>query len=171
VSPQLLVEGVLNGAMIGLGAIGLTLTYSILRFANFAHGEFMTWGAYLALVAAGAIGAAIGGTEPLGMLTFGWPLIAGLAISMALTGALALLLDLLLFRRLRRHGTQIVLIIASFGASLALRSLLEFAFGPQPAYYSREIAMTIPLGSGVRATEDQLVVLGLAVALMGGCIC
>ena len=40
--------------MIGLGAIGVTLTYSILRFANFAHGEFIAWGAYFALAVAGA---------------------------------------------------------------------------------------------------------------------
>ena len=32
--------------MIGLGAIGLTLVYSILRFPNFAHGELIAWGAF-----------------------------------------------------------------------------------------------------------------------------
>ena len=37
------------GATIGLGAVGLTLTYSILGFANFAHGELITGGAYAAL--------------------------------------------------------------------------------------------------------------------------
>ena len=46
---QFLADGLLAGAMIGLGAIGVTLTYSILRFANFAHGEFIAWGAYAAL--------------------------------------------------------------------------------------------------------------------------
>ena len=53
---QFLVDGILVGALIGLGAIGVTLTYSILRFANFAHGEFMAWGAYATLFVAGAIG-------------------------------------------------------------------------------------------------------------------
>jgi energy-coupling factor transporter ATP-binding protein EcfA2 len=43
---QFLADGLLIGAMIGLGAIGVTLTYAILRFANFAHGEFVAWGAY-----------------------------------------------------------------------------------------------------------------------------
>ena len=43
---QFVADGLLVGAMIGLGAIGVTLTYSILRFANFAHGEFIAWGAY-----------------------------------------------------------------------------------------------------------------------------
>ncbi len=159
---QILVDGITSGAMIGLGAIGLTLTYGLLRFANFAHGEFATWGAYLALLVAGAIGPA----DPLGPLTFGWPLLAALAASMVLTALLAAALDGVLFRRLRRHGSAITLVIASFGASLALRSALEFGFGPQPWYYTRDIAMTVRLGPGMRATWDQLAVLGLAIVLM-----
>jgi len=41
VSLQFLLDGLLIGGLIGLGAIGVTLTYSILRFANFAQGEFI----------------------------------------------------------------------------------------------------------------------------------
>ena len=74
-SGQILVDGVLTGALLGLGAIGLTLTYAILRFANFAQGEFVTFGAYAALVAAPAFGVLLGG-DPIGGLTFGWRLVA-----------------------------------------------------------------------------------------------
>jgi branched-chain amino acid transport system permease protein len=161
---QILVDGVLSGALLGLGAIGLTLTYAILRFANFAQGEFVTAGAYVALVAAPAFGMALGGGD-IGQLTFGWPLVAALALAMLLTGGLAAALDWLLFARLRRHGTQIVMVIASFGASLALRSLIEFGFGAQPRYYSHDIAMGVRLGFGARATWDQMSVLALAAAL------
>ena len=41
-----LIDGMLLGAMLALGAVGLTLTYSILGFANFTHGDLITWGAY-----------------------------------------------------------------------------------------------------------------------------
>jgi branched-chain amino acid transport system permease protein len=164
---QILVDGVTNGAMIGLGAIGLTLTYSLLRFANFAHGEFITWGAYLALLLAGALGTVLGGA-PIGDLTFGWTLLAALALAMVLTGGLAVALDALLFRRLRRQGTEIALVIASFGASLALRSAVEFIFGLQPLYYSHDIAMAVRLAPGMQATEDQLVLFGVALVLMLG---
>jgi len=47
---QLFVNGIAVGSIIALAAIGLTLTYGILRLANFAHGDFMTLGAYLTLV-------------------------------------------------------------------------------------------------------------------------
>ena len=46
--------------------------------------------------------------------------------------------------------------MASFGAAMALRSLLEFVFTSQPAYFSRDIQIAIPLGLGVRVTPDQM---------------
>ena len=162
---QILVDGVTSGAMIALGAIGVTLTYGLLRFANFAHGEFATWGAYAAMVIAAALG---GAGQTFGDLTFGWPMVAALLGAVVLTALLAVALDWVLFRRLRRQGNAIVLVIASFGASLALRSALEFGFGPQPYYYTRDIAMTVRLGLGMRATWDQMLVLAAALALMAG---
>ena len=42
-----LVPGIVLGCIYALGAIGITLTFGILRFANFAHGEVMMTGAFL----------------------------------------------------------------------------------------------------------------------------
>jgi len=168
---QLVADGVVVGSVIALGAIGVTLTYSILRFANFAHGEFLTWGAYLAWLALVAITAAAGPMQPIGPFSFGWPLVAALLVAAALNAGLALLLDAVLFRRLRRTGTTITLIIASFGAALVLRNLLLFVFGAVPEYYSREIQVAIRLVprdvlGGLRVTPDQLFVLGLTLATL-----
>ncbi|MGK7887361.1 MAG: branched-chain amino acid ABC transporter permease, partial [Crocosphaera sp.] len=44
---QNLFNGLAIGSVIALAAVGLTLTYGILRLSNFAHGDFMTLGAYL----------------------------------------------------------------------------------------------------------------------------
>jgi branched-chain amino acid transport system permease protein len=163
---QPLADGLILGSIIGLGAIGVTLTYSILRFANFAHGEYLTFGAYLTLTALGFFAAF--DAPPFGPLSFGWPLLAALLAGGALTAALALALDWALFARLGRHGTSIVLVIASFGAALALRNLLFFAYGGMPEYYSREIQIAIALVpratmGGLRVTPDQIFVLGLTV--------
>lgn len=166
-TPQVLVDGVVAGATIGLGAIGVTLTYSILRFANFAHGEFMSWGAYAALVAGGALATIAGGAgSALGPFSFGWTMLVALPLAMLFTGALALSLDWLLFRRLRRHGEAIVAIMASFGASLALRSLLEAIFTSRPAYYSRMLQIAKPLGAGLKATPNQLALIGATLLLV-----
>jgi branched-chain amino acid transport system permease protein len=164
------VDGLLLGSVLALGAVGLTLTYSILGFANFTHGDLITWGAYFVLSLVVAWTASGGsGLGRMGSLSFGWPFLGMLAVSMLLTGALGIVLDRLLFRPLRRQGTQIVLVIASFGASLALRYGLAFAYGPEPAYYTRTIQIATPVVPGlplVRATPDQLFVLGLTTGLV-----
>ena len=170
---QLVADGFVIGSVIALGAIGVTLVYSILQFANFAHGEFLTWGAYLAFTAMLGIVAATGPTTPLGPFSFGWPLLASLVIAAMGTAALALGLDRVLFRRLRRRGSAITLIMASFGAALVLRNLLQFIYGAIPEYYSREIQIALRLVprevmGGLRITPDQLFVLGLtAVTVVG----
>src|SRR5262249_32278367 len=145
------------------------LTYSILGFANFVHGEFIAWGAYTCLVMAGLIGLGFGvELTPLGPFSVGWVILIAGVVAMAFTGLLALALDFLLFRRLRGHGKAIVMVMASFGASMALRSLLEFLFSSEPAYFSREIQIAIPIGFGIRVTPDQMLMLGLTAVLVVG---
>jgi branched-chain amino acid transport system permease protein len=163
---QLIADGFVIGSIVALGAIGVTLVYSILQFANFAQGEFLTWGAYLAWTALIGITAVTGPMMPIGPFSFGWPLLASLVVAAAATAALALVLDRVLFRRLRRRGSAITLIMASFGAALVLRNLLQFLYGAVPEYYSREIQVALRVVprdvlGGVRVTPDQLFVLGL----------
>jgi len=169
-NPQALLDGLVAGSMIGLGAIGVTLTYSIMRFANFAHGEFISWGAYFALTAAVSFASTFGiGVEPLGPFSFGWALPIACVLSVVLTALLALVLDWLLFRPLRRRNSEmIILVIASFGASIALRSLLEFIFTNAPRYYSDSLQISMPLFAGIRATPDQLLMLGVTAVLFIG---
>src|SRR5260221_1032375 len=158
-SPQLLLDGVLLGATIGLGAIGLTLTYAILGFGNFSHGELLSWGAYLALPIAGLVSAVLV-AEPLGVLSFGWPLVAATIIAMALTGLLAFALDRMLFGRLGASVGAMMPVLASVRASLALRNPIQFVFGPQPQYYSHELQIAMRFGP-FRITPDQIVVLAV----------
>jgi branched-chain amino acid transport system permease protein len=167
---QMLMDGLIAGSMIGLGAIGITLTYSILRFANFAHGEMVSWSAYFALWASTALGAVLPGLAvPLGPFSFGWALPLGLVAAIVLAGLLALVVDGLLFARLRARGAgTIIMVMAGFGAALTLRSLLEFIFTSKPAYFTNALQIARPLLAGARATPDQLLGLALAVALVAG---
>jgi len=159
---QYIADGLILGATLALGAIGLTLTYNILRFANFAHGEFLTFGAYFALLAAGLYTTGAG----IGPLTFGWSFLAAIVVAGILTAVLALLLDWLLYRPLRKSGIAVTLVIASFGASLMLRNLVVFLWGPQPEYYSRQIAIAREILPGVRLTADEIFVAATAALLM-----
>lgn len=170
---QILADGLVIGSVIALGAIGLSMTLSIVRFSNFSHGELLGWGAYIALMASTALHAASADwSAPLAPFSFGWGLLLSLLVSCVLTALLALGLDSLLFKRLRKQGS-ITLVIASFGAALALRNLLLFWQGGIPRYYSDNLQIAIAflprsVWGGLRATPDQIAVLLLSLATVTG---
>ncbi len=173
---QVLTDGLVIGSVVALGAIGLSLTMAILRFSNFGHGELLAWGAYFALTALAAFTAVFATlgvpASPLAPFSFGAPLLLALLVAALLTALLALALDGVLFRRLRRQGA-ITLVIASFGAALALRNLLLYFHGGVPQYYSTELQIAVALlprsvWGGMRITPDQVVVLALAAATVTG---
>lgn len=165
---QILADGIIIGSIVSLGAIGLSFTFSIFRFSNFSHGELLAWGAYLALV----VNTLIGSTRQIEPFSFGWGLVVAMFFAVAFTAILALALDAILFRRLRKEGS-ITLVIASFGASLVLRSLLQYWQGGVPRYYSENLQMAsniIPRSfhGGLRLTPDQMLVLTLTFFVVAG---
>jgi branched-chain amino acid transport system permease protein len=160
---QALADGILTGAIIALGAIGVTFTLEIMRFANFAHCELLTWGAYIALV----IVTFAGPGTPTGPLSFGWQLLAAALIAAVLTGLAAWAVDTLVFRRLRRRGAlPLTMVFAAFGAALVMRHLIVLVFGHESRYYTRELQIAVELLPGVRVLPDQIFILGLALAAM-----
>ncbi len=164
---QHVADGLLTGAIVSLGAIGLTMTMNILRFANFGHSEFLTWGAFAAYATFGMVGALdaiVGGS--FGPLSFGPALIVSMAVAVVATAALALLLDRLVFRRLRATAGEMTLVFASFGVALLIRNVLLLGFGHDPKYFSRKIQMSVELLPGMRVLPDQMFVFVFTIALM-----
>lgn len=163
--PQLLVYGLVSGSILSLGGIGVSLTYSILGFSNFAHGDIMALGAYLALAVLPLVSAAGVGSQPLGGLSFGPDFVVALVLAAVGTCAVVLVLDRVLFRRLRGAG-RITLMIATVGVALGLRNVLQFFWGPQPRYYSAKIqlAAVIP-GLGIKIKPDQVFIVAVAISL------
>jgi branched-chain amino acid transport system permease protein len=160
---QAFADGILTGAIVALGAIGVTFTLAIMRFANFAHSELLTWGAYMALV----VVAFAGPGTPTGPFSFGWQLLAAALIAAVLTGLAAWAIDALVFRRLRRRGAlPLTMVFAAFGAALVMRHLVVLIWGHESHYYTRELQIAAEVVPGVRMLPDQLFIVGLALATM-----
>ena len=109
---QLLVNGIVQGLIIGLAALSITLVFGIARFPNAATGDFMTFGAYSALTAHQATGS----------ILFG-----GLGAIVA-TGVVSLLTYWAVFRRLAGRSV-VALLVASIGVGFVLRAVMGVAFG------------------------------------------
>ena len=160
---QAIADGILTGAIVALGAIGVTFTLAIMRFANFAHSELLTWGAYIALV----VVAFAGPGTPTGPLSFGWQLLAAALIAAVLTGLAAWAVDTLVFRRLRRRGAlPLTMVFAAFGAALVLRHLVVLIWGHESRYYTRELQMAYEVVPGMRVLPDQIFILVLALLVV-----
>ena len=123
---ELVVNGLFLGAIIALGAIGLSLLYGILNFAHIAHGDFMTLGAYFGLFLLGMLLPGIGLEDSgFGPFTFGYPLFLALPLSILALAAIAIGLDIGIYRRLRRRNvSKVVLAMTSLGVAIALRGLV-----------------------------------------------
>jgi len=158
---QFFADGIVSAALIALGAIGISMTYNILRFANFGQGEILTIGAYFTLMLVGLIGAGIG---TLGPVAFGWPLLVSIVFAMAATSVVVLAVDWVLFRPLRnRKAARITLIMAAFGLSLMGRNLVTLIAGGEPQYYAFFIPKAIEILPGVKMVPDDFAIIGIAI--------
>lgn len=160
---QALADGILSGSIIALGAIGLTLTMGILRFANFAHAELLTWGAYMALGVLSLTGAFVG---PLAPLSFGVPLIFATLVAAGLTVLLALSIDWLVYRPLRGRANHLTLVFGSFGVALLVRMVILLIFGGAAQYYSTMLQIAVPVAPGLRILPDQVFTLAITAVIV-----
>ena len=145
-----LIPGVVLGCIYALGAIGISLTFGILRFSNFAHGDIMTFGVYvtLSLVLAS-------GQHPLLMAP----------IAMVLTALFTLGIDRAFFKPFRTSPT-IMLVIASFGLMLMIRSLVQFFWGVQLQPMVKGIQKPVEWLDPVRIPPKHLLIIGGTILLM-----
>jgi branched-chain amino acid transport system permease protein len=149
---QLLANGIIFGSIIALGAIGLTMVYGILKFANFAHGDTMSLGAFLALL----------------FFNLQIPFPIAVALSIVMSIAIAILIDHYLYRFFRSTG-PIILLISSVGVALFLRNVILLFWGPDLTYYTTEIQLSFPILPGIRLNIYEItivIVTGLLIVLV-----
>ena len=164
----LVVNGVFLGAIIALGAVGLTLIYGILHFANFAHGDYMTMGAYVALFFTASFFPWLGATsDGFGPFTFGYTLLIALPVAAIVVIAGAILLDRFVYRRLRDRGvSDIFMSMASMGVAIALRGLVQMIWGGDIETYPRESKQVFHLPMDVRIPPDAIFIALMAIVLV-----
>ena len=145
---QLIFNGIAVGSILALAAIGLTLTYGILNLSNFAHGDFMTLGAYFTWMA---------NTSGLNI----W-----LSMILGAIGTIVAMLvsEYLLWKPMRdRRATDTTLIIISIGLALFIRNGILLRYGGSNKLYQLPVIPALQFGD-LRIAYYRLVVVGLAIA-------
>ncbi|SFR45343.1 MULTISPECIES: branched-chain amino acid ABC transporter permease [Halorubrum] len=158
-----LANGLVFSSIIVLGSIGLSLVYSIADFANFAHGDTMTIGAYSALVTFGAVGG-LGGA----VLGLPYGFFLALIVGIAVAAVVAVATEKLIYEPL--DVDSIGLLITSIGIAFIYRAVIQIRFGSDFTRFDvrplRPIEALVPYG--VRITLHDVAIFGSAVALVVG---
>jgi branched-chain amino acid transport system permease protein len=161
---SLFIEGIANGFIYALIALGYTLVYGVLRLINFAHSEVFMSGAFGGLFVLQNL---IGSHQPAGLASVG--LVAlGIAAAAAAGGAVAFLLERVAYRPLRRRNApRLAFLISAIGASYFIYNLAGKEFGRQainiPAPYTNGTVFTV---FGAPVQTYYLVVAGVTLALL-----
>ena len=120
-----LVPATVYGAQLALGALGVTLIFGILRFANFAHGELMAFGAMITILVTWflqGIGVSLG-PLPTALLALPFGILGAVAM--------ALVTDRMVYRFYRvKRSDPIIMAIVSVGVMFVMAGLVRFIIGP-----------------------------------------
>jgi len=142
-------------------AVAYTLVYAVVGRINLAFGEMSTIGAYAAFFGVVLVGAAGGGPLPLTLL--------GVLVFAVIIGALfGVATERVVFRPLRRTGTQ-ALLIATIGLAVALREFLRLSQGSRDRWLPPIVTDPHPIATdgtfSVAISTAQLAILSVTVAL------
>ena len=150
----LLITGLGLGALYFLVASGLSLIYGLMGVLNFAHGSFLTLGAFAGWELARRLGGESWGT-----------LIASLLLGMVVGAAVAAATEFLLIRRLyNRHIEQVLVTV---GLALATVALFEGIWGTDPIYVTAPpwLSDTTEI-LGARVPNDRFLLIGAAALVL-----
>jgi neutral amino acid transport system permease protein len=143
---QELVFGLVLGSFIALGAIGFTLVYGLVNMINFAHGEFVTVGAYVGLVVAQFLGL---------------PLVVAILAALLVTAVFGWGVAQVAFEPLNDAGA-IPLLLTSIGLGLVLRNGMRLVAGASPRYIDTTSPTSYRFEElGFFVTDQQVFVIGL----------
>lgn len=154
---QQLINGISLGSIYALVALGYTMVYGVMRLINFAHGDVYMLGAYFGYYLSRMLQG-----------KFGVPLLDAAAVmilSMVGCALIGMLMERFAYRPVRKAPRLTMLIIA-IGVSLLIENASQLFFGADPKFFPQLIPEKhIALG-GLSLTNQQLVVLFTALALM-----
>ena len=158
------------GSQLALGALGITLIYGILRFANFAHGDLMAFGTMTTVLITWWLQSVGVGLGPLPTALLALP------VAIAATIAMALFTDKAVYKFYRKkRSSPAVFVIASIGVMFVLNGVVRFIIGPNDQRFAdgerfiikaRAFKQMTGLSEGLAIKVSQSLTIGIAFLLV-----
>jgi neutral amino acid transport system permease protein len=151
---QLLIEGIKFGLIIAMTAIGLSLIFGTTGLVNFAHGELVTFGALAVWVV---------------NVMLGVHLIPAVVVGVAVGALGGMVLDLWLWRPLRRRGAGLIaMLVISIGLSIFLRYLFLYFFEGRTRPFAQYAVQSAITFGPFRVVPKDIVMIALSIVILGG---
>jgi neutral amino acid transport system permease protein len=144
-------NGLSLGSVYALGAVGLTLVYGILKLVNFAHGDFLTFGAYMAYVL---------------NVSWGGPLVLGIVFAMVATAGLGVASERIMWRPMRaRKAGLLQLLLMTIGLAFVIRYGVQYVWGTEIRSLDVDNVTTVEF-LGLRIGRTELIVIGVGFVVL-----
>ena len=165
-----IVPGITYGSQLGLGALGVTLVYGILRFSNFAHGDTMAFGTMITILMTWWV-------QSFGVSIYPLPTaLLVIPIGVAITAVLVLGIDRVVYSHFRHvNAPPVMFVIASVGVMFVLQGLLRLIIGPEDQSFAdgarfilkaREFKEYFGLSEGLSIKVSQLMSVSVTAILV-----
>lgn len=158
-----ILDGLTNGSLIAIIALGYTLVYGIVELINFAHGDVVMMGSFAAATGVSVLGLNSGKPG----LVVGAGLLLVLVVAMGFSGLINVLIDRLAYQRLR-HAPRLVPLTTAIGMSFILMNLGGYWKGWSPVDFPVLSNLNLLPGTGVTFKFPQLFVILVTVPLLAG---
>ena len=147
---ELLIQGIVQGSIYALIALGLTLVYGLLRILHVAHAALFTLGGYIGVIVTNSTHS----------------LVLALLLAMVVVGLVGMLMYKLAYEPLLSQPPYIAL-IASIALFIASEEIFRIVFGPYGlSYKSPPLQGQIELFSGFFLKYTEILVVGLSLVLL-----
>lgn len=152
---QNLINGLNQGAIYALIALGYTMVYGIIRMINFAHGDFIMIGAYTLFY-----------TIPV-MTAIGMPPWLAVVLAVVVCSIVGVLVEVIAYKPVRKAGSMSALITA-MAMSVFLENLAMVMFGAKPHNVPKIFALPAIKLAGVTLPMNVLLSIAIGLAIMIG---
>ncbi len=166
----IVVPGLSYGSQLALGALGITLVFGILRFANFAHGDTMAFGTMIVILVTWWLQAQGINLGPLPTALLALP------VGIVFTVLLLVITDRLVYRHYRRQkSAPVTFMIASIGVMFVTNGIVRFVIGPNDQRFldgerfilrARDFKQSTGLAEGLSIKVSQGLTIVVAVLLV-----
>ena len=166
----IIIPGVSYGSQLALGALGVTFVYAILRFANFAHGEIMSFGAMITILFTWFFQ-----SQNIGLGILPTALLA-LPIGIIATIILCIISDKFVFQYYRyQKSVPVVLAMVSIGVMFVINAIIRIIIGTETIKFSdgqkfimkaKQFKVITGLNEGLALKSSQVITILITILLL-----